>query len=237
LIGLTTAYLLPRSYESTAKLWALRLYDINDQTNLANDPSATPAHTQAAALGQLLQTRTFALVVAHETSLASTLSLDANTARNPQLMDDALFNEISRNVQVTDRGNNLFVISYKNRDPKLAQQVVAAVVRHYAMQAQSLALDSGQGARTNNLFTVIDAPMVAIQPASRLGLLLAAGGIGLALAMLACSLYIIILVRCDRTMYTPPDIQKVLALPVVAQLPHLTPTTISALFDGTVPVH
>jgi hypothetical protein len=33
-------------------------------------------------------------------------------------------------------------------------------------------------------------------------------------------------------MYTPIDIQNLLALPVVAQLPHLAPTTISALLEG-----
>jgi hypothetical protein len=285
----------------------LRLYDINDQANQANDPSATPAQTQATALAQLLQTRTFALAVAHETALASTLSLDANTIRNPQLLDDALVREISRNVQVASAGNNLFVVSYKNRDPKVAQQVVASVVHRYAIQARSTALDFGQqllkdyqaqltktkhdlsaaqtaeaqypsthresesqlladpqyillhaqtvqaqaklqdiqmsidtiykgiaqqGADTNSLFEVIDAPVVAIQPVSRLQLLLAAGGIGLALALLASSLYIIILVRRDRAMYTPIDIQNLLALPVVAQLPHLAPTTISALLEG-----
>jgi hypothetical protein len=308
LIGLTTAYLLPRSYESTARLWALRLYDINDQTNQANNPAATPAQTQATALAQLLQTRTFALAVAYQTSLASTLALDTNTARNAQLVDDALFREISHHVQVTDSGNNLFVVSYKNQDPKVAQQVVADVVRLYAVQGRKIALDlsqyqlqnyqsqlaqtkndlstaqtaeaeylskhpelqdqgltdtqymllyaqtvqeqaklqniqiaidtiykeiAQQGAGTNNLFAVLDAPTVAMQPVSRLGLLLAAGGIGLALALLACSLYIIILVRRDHTMYTPLDIQNSLALPVVAQIPHLTPTTISLLVDGT----
>jgi len=283
----------------------LRNYDINDQTSLANDPSATPAHTQATALAQLLQTRTFALTIAHETALASTLTLDANTAHNPQLLDDALFRAISQGVQVTDSGNNLFVVNYKNRDPKVAQQVVAAVVQQYALQAQSIALNLGQQqlkdsqaqlaktrndlsaaqtaeseyiaahpqlqgqlqtdpqytllhartvqaqaqlqdiqttidtvyreiaqqGSTNSFFEVLDAPMIAVQPASRLGLFLIAGGIGLGLALLACSVYIIILVRRNRAVYTPLDVQTTLALPVVAQLPHLAPTTISALID------
>ncbi len=305
LIGLLTALLLPRSYESTARLWALRNYDSNNQASSANDPSATPAHTQATALAQLLQTRTFALTVAHETSLASTLTLDANTANNPQLLDDALFRAISQGVQVTDSGNNLFVVDYKNQDPKVAQQVVAAVVQQYALQAERIALNLGQQqlkdyqaqlaktrndlsaaqaaqseyiaahpelqgqlqtdpqytllhARTvqaqaqlqdiqttidtiyrdiaqqdstNSFFEVLDTPVIAVQPVSRLGLFLIAGGIGSGLALLACSLYIIILVRRDRAVYSPLDVQNTLALPVVAQLPHLTPTTVAALID------
>jgi uncharacterized protein involved in exopolysaccharide biosynthesis len=254
----------------------------------------------------LLQTRTFALAVAHETSLASTLTLDANTANNPQLLDDALFKAISQGVQVTDSGNNLVIVNYKSRDPKVAQQVVAAVVGQYAGQVQRIALHLGQQqlkdyqaqlaqtrkdfasaqaaesqyitahpelqgqlqtdpqytllhartvqaqaqlqdiqatidtiyrgiaqqGSTNSFFEVLDAPVIAVQPESRLGLFLIAGGIGLGLALLACSLYIIILVRRNRAVYTPLDVENVLALPVVAQLPHLAPTTVSALIDN-----
>src|SRR5205823_12155077 len=78
------------------------------------------------------------LAVAHETFLAESLTLDATTGRTPQLEDDALFREISRNVQVTDSGNNLFVVSYKNRNPKVAQQVVARSEEHTS-ELQSLA--------------------------------------------------------------------------------------------------
>ena len=90
-----------------------------------------------------------------------------------------------------------------------------------------------QGAGTNSLFRVQDAPVVPTQPASRLKLFLTAGGVGLTLALLICGLYVFILVRRDHAVYRPVDLERVTALPVVMQLPHLAPTTVSALFSGT----
>jgi uncharacterized protein involved in exopolysaccharide biosynthesis len=308
LVSLVIAFLLPRSYQSIARLWALRPYGSLGDTASTTNLTATPAHTQATALSELLQTRAFALAVAHETSLASTLTPNANTSGNPQTLDDALFNEISHAVQVTELGDDLFAISYENPNPKVAQQVVAAVVHNYILQAQKIALDGNQqllneyqaqlakakqvlamaqtaesqylsthsetqsqlladsqyallhaqtvqaqtnvqniqtaidtayqdmaqqGTGTNSLFRVQDAPVVPTQPASRLKLFLTTGGVGLALALLICGLYVFILVRRDRAVYSPLDLERVTTLPVVTQIPHLAPTTVSAIFNGT----
>src|SRR5260370_26925821 len=78
-----------------------------------------------------------------------------------------------------------------------------------------------QATSTDNLFKVLDAPQVAHRPVSRLKLFLISGGGGLGVALLACALYIIILVRRDRGVYTLRDLQKVTALPVVMQIPDL----------------
>jgi len=137
LVGLAIAYVLPRSYQSTATLWALRRYGIAITTDSANtNLTATPADTQTTALSELLQTRTFTLAVTHGIDLASTLELDSNTLTNPQLLDNALFNEISHHVQARSLGYNLFAVSYTNHNPKVAQQIVEAVIHDYGLQSQ-----------------------------------------------------------------------------------------------------
>ena len=125
-IGVSVAYVLPRSYQSSASLWALRRYEIIGATGPESDLQSTPAETQVAALSELLQSRDFSLAVAKSTNLQSTLQL---ASTDPQLIDDALSSEITKNVTVTAGGNNLFEITYKNKNPQTAYQVVAAVVK------------------------------------------------------------------------------------------------------------
>src|SRR5215469_3328769 len=137
LVGIAIAYVLPRSYQSTATLWALRRSGIvitNDSAN--TNLTATPADTQTTALTELLQTRTFTLAVTHGIDIASTLELDSNTLTNSQLLDNALLNEISHHVLVKPLGYDLFTVSYTNHNPKVAQQVVEAVVHNYGLQSQ-----------------------------------------------------------------------------------------------------
>src|SRR5260370_442274 len=92
--GLSVAlvYFLPRSYQASTSLWALRRYIIIGATGPEPDLQATPAETQATALNELLQSRSFALTVANATSLASTLS--ASVRQDAQQRDDALYQDI-----------------------------------------------------------------------------------------------------------------------------------------------
>jgi hypothetical protein len=309
-VSLAIAYfLIPRTYQSTAALWAPHRYEIIGATGPESDLSATPAQTQAAALSELLQTRTFALAVANGTGSALTQNLPANVKADPQRLDDALFNEISKNVVVTPEGYNLYEISYINRDPKVAQQVIEVVIKNFASQStvfsvieghhilegyqtsliqaqsdadkaaaaeaqyiaahpsltlQQLANDpqylllhtttqqaqatvqgireniaalnqtiSTQGTSGDSLFRVIDAPSAPSQSVSRLKQYLYFGGIGLGVSLLACALYIVILLRRDRGVYTASNLQKVTTLPMVMQLPHLAPTTVTLLVKGS----
>ena len=124
-LSLAIAYLLPRSYGSAASLWALRRYEIIGATGPESNLLATPSETQVAVLSELLQSRVFALAVAKSTDLQSTLGLSKNVLSNPQLLDDALLLEVSQHVQVTSGGYNLYEITYSNRDPRVAQQIVA----------------------------------------------------------------------------------------------------------------
>lgn len=318
-VGVAVAYFLPRSYQSTASLWALHRYTIVSATGSDSNIYATPADTQATALGELLLTRDFALKVAKSTDLASTLNLPANVRSNPSLLDDALFAEISKNDQVHAQGYNLFTITYTNVNPYVAQKIVAATVDEYGIQSQYLTVAEGQqllttyqqqyaqakqalddaanaesnyltthpalsqqilrsnpdyaaladpqyaalhavttqaqnrantiqqsintlqqqisqqGQSASSLFTEIDKPVVPSQAVSRVRLFLIAGGVGLGGALLACALYIIILARRDRAIYTVNDLNKVVNVSLVMQFPYLSEKAMPLFLEQTLP--
>lgn len=142
IVSVAVAYMLPRTYEVTASLWALRRYVIIGATGPETDLTSTPAETQATALSELLQARSFALSVANATSLPSTL--DPAVQADTQLRDDTLYTEISTKVKVTPEGYNLFVITYQNKDGSVAQQVVASVIKNYGLQSEGFTVVEGQ---------------------------------------------------------------------------------------------
>ena len=308
LISIAFVYFsVPHMYQTTATLWALRRYEIISVSsiNTNSDLLATPAQTQATALSELLQTRTFALAVALGTDLASTLNPDVRA--NAQLRDNALFQELSVHVQVQTQGDNLFVITYANHSPQVAQQVVAAVIHNYGLEIQNISaagaqtLLSGyqtqlanakkdvqtavaaqtryiqthpnltgndlladprytllqaqtqqaqltvqniqnqiatieqeiaaQGTSPAGLFQVLDAPVAASLPESRSRDYFVAGGIGLCGAIIACSLYVVILARREHAIYAAPDLQRVMPHPVIMQVPRLASKTVLALCE------
>ena len=296
LVGLAVIYVMPRSYQATASLWALHRYEVIGTTGPESDLQSTPAETQATALTELLQVHAFALSVAEATSLPSTLAGDVQA--DPPARNAALIANVSK-VQVAAQAYNLFVITYTNPNPLVAQQVVQAVVKNFGLQSQGFAVVEGQqllaglqtqlakakqdaadavaveskyiaahpslsktdllndpqyelleaqaqdaktaltniqtniatinqeisaqGSGTDNLFKVLDAP--SVQGVSRTKTYLMGGGVGLGLAIAGCLLYVIFAARGDRSVYTPLDLQKVAAFPVVMQLPYLTGKT------------
>lgn len=301
-LGLAIAYMLPRSYQADATLWALKRYEVIGATGAESNLLATPAETQATALTELLQTRAFALDIAKSTDLPSTLP--SNVRADQQQTDDALFADISKHVIVGAQGYNLFVITYTSTQPTVAQQVVAAVIRDYGQQSAGFSTVEGQrlltaynsqlastqkaadaaalaenqyiaahpgktrtellnddaqfvllhaqtqqaqatlqdlqnkiaqlnqeislqGGGADTLYKVIDDPKVPARPASRIKTFLMAGGGGLALALLACAIYLALVVRRDRALYTPLDVKRVTALPVLVQLPAVAPSAAS----------
>src|SRR5262249_54687053 len=141
-LGVAVAYVLPRSYQSTAALWALHRYIVIGATGPESDLQSTPAQTQATALSELLQTRAFVLPIAHEANLSSTLNLSSSVLANPKQLDDTLFSEISQQVVVTPQGYNLFEVSCTNPDPQIAQQVVKEVIKSYG--SQSIAISNAE---------------------------------------------------------------------------------------------
>ncbi|HEU0026291.1 MAG TPA: hypothetical protein VFQ25_04175 [Ktedonobacterales bacterium] len=128
----------PRQYEGTATLWALQRYSVIGATGPEADLNSTPASTQVTALTELLQAHSFDLAVAKQTDLASTF--DAATRADPRKLNDAIEHELSTKVIPTAVGYNLFQITYDNKSPKIAQQVVAAVVGEFEAQATSFSI-------------------------------------------------------------------------------------------------
>lgn len=307
--GVAIAYnLVPRTYQTTASLWALHRYQVISPTGPESDLSATPAETQATALTELLQTRAFALSVAQGIDLAPTLGLSDSVLNDPQQLQSALASEIAKNVAVASQGYNLFTISYTNRNPQIAQQVLESVIQNYGSQSLSLSTAEGQNLLQNyqaqlqqaqqqqnqaitaqeryaaahrnltqaqlavdpqyqqlddatkqaeanvqniqneinaiqqsiaannggpsTLFQVVDAPRVPILPVSRTKNYLTSGGIGAGIALLADILYLVILVRRDRSIYTAYDLQDILSLPVLIQLPTLAASSVAHLVDS-----
>jgi hypothetical protein len=317
LMGVGIVYFeVPHTYKSTATLWAMHGFEIIGLTATNSNPLPIPAESQANALSELLQTRAFALRVAQEANLASTLAQSVQS--DSQRRDDAMFLEISQHVSVQAQGNNLFGIAYANRNPQVAQQVVAAVIRNYSekipelflVQVQNLLSSyqeqlatarqneqaavaaefkylkanpdltnpnnlngnnlqndpnyahlhdltqqaaiteqdiqkrlgdieqeiraqgvtiTAQGVTLDSFFKVVDNPVAASLPESRSRDLIMAGGIGLLVAIIACALYIVILVRRDRAVYTARDLQKVTNYPVIMLVPRLTSRTVPLL--------
>lgn len=302
-VSLAVAFVLPRSYQSSASLWALRRYEIIGATGPETDLLATPAQTQVSALSEMLQSRSFALTVAKSANVASTLKLGAQQRANPQLLDDALATEISQHVQVIAKGYNLYQITYASSSPEVAQQVVKTVIQDYKAQGQIFSVAEGQRilagyqsqltqaksdtdtaavaesqylaahpeiARGGNnplndpqyalldskrlqaqsilqnlqstiaslkqsistqstgvdsFFSIVDPPIVPDIALSRLRVLLTSGGIGAGVGVLACILYILILVRRDRAIYSLVDLQKITSLPTLMELPHFSLAT------------
>ena len=71
IIAVAVAYFMtPRTYQSTASVWALQRYFVIGATGPESNLAAFPAQTQATALTELLQTRTFALAVAQTVLVA-----------------------------------------------------------------------------------------------------------------------------------------------------------------------
>ncbi len=140
-IGFGVAFVLPRSYTSTSKLWALRNYATDAAASNPNS-IVTPAQSQTKALTELLGTRVFALTIAHQTPLlASALSL---TGEEPALRDEALFTDLSKHVQVVAEGDNLFTVSYTSTNPQVAQEVVAEVIQNYSIQSRAFSTTENQ---------------------------------------------------------------------------------------------
>lgn len=123
-----------------------------------------------------------------------------------------------------------------SNDPEYAQlhaQTEQTQAKVTTIQNQIATLNgeiSTQGLSADSFFRVLDIP--AVRPVSRVKLLLTAGGIGLGAGLLACALYIALLVRRDRALYTARDLQKVATDSPIIQLPRLTSTAVSLLLSG-----
>ncbi|HEX6542021.1 MAG TPA: hypothetical protein VF040_09730 [Ktedonobacterales bacterium] len=141
LVSGVVVFVLPRSYEVTARLLALRRYQVLGATGPESDLQSSPAATQATALIELLQTENFDLAVAKDTDLGNHIGVPAS---DTQRWQDAIYTEISTQVQVSAPSYSLVVITYSNKDPEVAAQVVKAVITHYGVESATHAIAEGQ---------------------------------------------------------------------------------------------
>lgn len=141
LISGIVVFFLPRTYEATARLYADRRYTVIGATGPESDLQSTPSMTQATALTGFLQTENFDVAVAKDTGLAKQMNVPSSDV---QRLDDALYSEISTRVSVTASGTYLVVITYSNKDPLVAMQVVKSVVTQYSEQSAVYATQEGQ---------------------------------------------------------------------------------------------
>jgi LPS O-antigen subunit length determinant protein (WzzB/FepE family) len=301
IIGLAIGYALPRTYVSSAALWANRRYGVIGTTGAEQNINDSPAGTQATALVELLQSREFALTIAKATDLPSTIDVNDSKAR-----DDALVKEIA-NVKVEAKEYSLYTITYSNKNPDIAQQIVQATIDKFGTKSQTLSIAdatrriaadkaqlpqtkataqqtaqatqnyktqhpelsavdlendaqylllkqqsdqaatnvqtiqneidtltqmiNSQGSKPDDLFSVQDKPIVPDKPESLMRILLIGGGGGLAIALLASAMYLVIVIRRDRAIYSVQDLQKITTLPIALQVPQLDPQTLSLLIS------
>ncbi|HEU5383088.1 MAG TPA: hypothetical protein VFV38_47415 [Ktedonobacteraceae bacterium] len=310
LIGVAIAYVfIPRSYQAISGLWAFERFGVITATGLDSNAYATPAETQATALTELLNSRSFVLSVVNGIDILPTLHLSNDVASDPQKRDDAIFAEISKNVTVTPVDYNLYTISYKNSDPQIAQKIVASVINQFSLQgiqftyaqaqrllqvyeqqllqaknqatqavtaeqqylhdhpdltkpgisplndpayasleqqrlqAQSSVQNletslsilnqeiSVQGTSSGSFFKELDSPLTPNKPQTRTRQFLVGGGVGLGVGLLACIIVLLVMVRRDRAIYIPRDIDKLADVPVVMELPHLPARSMQRLVE------
>lgn len=310
LIGVGVAYFItPHTYQAAARLWAYQRFGVITTTGTDSNLYETPAQTQATALTELLNSRSFALSVTRGIDIAPTLQLSSSVLSDPQKLDDAIAANISKNVIVTPLDYSLYTVTYISTSAVVAQQVVVAVVTQFnsqgiqyaygnaqrllqiyqgqliqAKQAAAQALEaeqtyksqhpelnrpgvapdndpqyaaldaqrqqaqtdvqniennitgltmqiSAEGTNMESFFKELDVPMVPNQPQSRTKQFLTGGGVGLGVGILACLIFLLILVRRDRAIYIPRDLEKLADLAVVMEIPQLPARTVERLAE------
>ncbi len=120
--------------------------NIYTETPMGNsDPTnsfMTPAQIEQATINQWLQSPSFCLSVAKSTPRYARL-----LASSPDPLSQAS-GDLSTNVQVTTKGDNLVTIGYTSADPQLAMQVVKSVLDRATVSSQSLKLKQASGSKS-----------------------------------------------------------------------------------------
>lgn len=303
IIALGIVLAQPRQYEASATIWALRRYEVVGATGAESDLNASAAETQATAITEILQTKTFALAIARQANLASTYSASARS--NQDQLDSAMFDDLSTHVTATPVGAYIVSITYDNKRPDIAKAVVKAVIDEYGTSAAAFATSESKqllliyqeqlqqaqdaskkataaaatylrenpgadtnkdpqyealataatnavgnvtqiqgqidtinntiqtiGVGSNTLFKVVDQPAAGVNPISRSKTLIEGVAIGAVVGLLACIIFIVIMMRRDRSIYSVADLQKITEAPVLLQIPHMPSRILAQTVDG-----
>lgn len=303
IIALGIVLTQPRQYEASATIWALRRYEVVGATGAESDLNASAAETQATAITEILQTKTFALAIARQANLASTYSASARS--NQDQLDSAMFDDLSTHVTATPVGAYIVSITYDNKRPDIAKAVVKAVIDEYGTSAAAFATSESKqllliyqeqlqqaqdaskkataaaatylrenpgadtnkdpqyealataatnavgnvtqiqgqidtinntiqtiGVGSNTLFKVVDQPAAGVNPISRSKTLIEGVAIGAVVGLFACIIFIVIMMRRDRSIYSVADLQKITEAPVLLQIPHMPSRILAQTVDG-----
>lgn len=144
---------------------------------------------------------------------------------------DAVANYLRDHPNATTSRDPFFAELQSNADS--AQQAVTSV-QNQIDQINNTVLTLGTD--TNTLFKVVDAPATAAQPVSRTKILLTGGAIGLVIGILFCILFVVVVMRRDRSIYSVTDLQRITEAPILMQIPRLSPRLLAQTVERLDPV-
>lgn len=125
--AIIVSYVLPKKYEASSTVFIEK----NVISELVKGITATPSMEDTIkVLTYAITSRTLLTKVAD--------SLDMNISRNNNADMDEIIKKLQRDTTVKVRDNNLFTISYKDSDPRMARDYVNALVRLYIEENTSL---------------------------------------------------------------------------------------------------
>lgn len=87
------------------------------------------------------------------------------------------------------------------------------------------------GAGSNTLFMVVDQPSTGANPISRSKVLIEGAAIGAVAGLLAAIIFIVIMMRRDRSIYSIADLQRITETPVLLQIPQMPPRILAQTVD------
>jgi capsular polysaccharide biosynthesis protein len=112
------------SYTSTATV-----YVVKAAVNTGDNPFATPAQNLNAGLAEAIKSQqSFVLKIAYQTDMPKTY------AKGTTGIDDLMVARIRAGMTLTPTGNHYIVLTYNDPDPRVAAQVVNAVLPAYQAQ-------------------------------------------------------------------------------------------------------
>jgi hypothetical protein len=89
-----------------------------------------------------------------------------------------------------------------------------------------------EGVPGNAFFRTVDPPVLP-DATSRSKVLFTTGGIGTAVGLVACVLYMLIVIRRDRAFYSALDVQKATSYPILMQVPQLSKAAKGLVTSGS----
>lgn len=120
-------------FQSTGTVWAEKPAYLNTGQDWSQ--YMTPAENQAQNVQEFLQTNSFALDILRQTDLNSQLGTD--------VLAQQTLTAFRKNISVRAVGSHLLTISYTDTSPRVAQQVVTAIIDTFNKEVLANATSSG----------------------------------------------------------------------------------------------